>query len=306
MITEFFINLSERLNSENDLSDVTWALARTSPRFLKLFLAIFGFDIKAPGVISREVFLKNGGRPDFGIEIDEGCLIIEAKINDRNNHFDQYLQEKPAGFGFIANYPIYNAPQEVKARMWSDLIEHLNTDLNSFDEEEKKLITAYISYVKEVCSMVEIREMRLDNLESLCYFNLALDNLIKTAPPGYQVKPYNGARSYWDSCSGKYLELIREGRKTGIYPWIGIWYGSKEIAIYFSFSKDWCKSIYDKYKGRQGETEIFSFYDNSAEEDEICFEMRKFGEFKKSDVKKQKELLREFFDAVINEVGQYL
>ena len=116
------------------------------------------------------------------------------------------------------------------------------------------------------------------------------------------VNPYNSAKSYFDSCSGKYLELSRKGGKATVYPWIGIWYGDKEVAIYFSFSKTWCKPIYEKYKGKKGGNEIYSFYHNH-EEDEIDFEMCKFAEFKISNVEKQKLILAEFYDAVIKEVG---
>lgn len=40
MIKDFFENISYRLDNENDLSDIVWAMCYTSPTFKEVFLII--------------------------------------------------------------------------------------------------------------------------------------------------------------------------------------------------------------------------------------------------------------------------
>jgi len=45
MLEGFFTDLATRLYKENDLSDVTWAMAKNCEGFLKVFADFFNFDL---------------------------------------------------------------------------------------------------------------------------------------------------------------------------------------------------------------------------------------------------------------------
>ena len=88
LIENFISNLSLRLNSENNLSDITWTMCQTSEFFQATFLQFF-----FPKENFDEVFLQRelpdeDSRPDFYFEHKGKVFLIECKIWDRNQHFE--------------------------------------------------------------------------------------------------------------------------------------------------------------------------------------------------------------------------
>ncbi len=94
MIVNLFSNLSKRLRSENNLSDITWALAETFHEFKEKVMKFFFPELKdCKNVeITREKIL-GGSRPDFFAEFDGKNFVIENKIENTNYHFQQYADE---------------------------------------------------------------------------------------------------------------------------------------------------------------------------------------------------------------------
>ena len=94
-LNSFFKAIAERLHKENALSDITYALCQSDKAFLQFFLDFFFGEGKI-NVNSDKVELKREysvieGRPDFAIMVNGRCThLIEVKIGDRNQHFDQY------------------------------------------------------------------------------------------------------------------------------------------------------------------------------------------------------------------------
>jgi hypothetical protein len=317
MLTPFFKDLGTRLSNENTLSDITWALAQNSKNFFRVFIDLFEFriNLEKPCNITREYQLNSDSRPDLAIEYEDGLFIIECKIEDTNDHMEQYYNaskgQKIVGYGFIANYSI--APKNnFVATTWKELTNRLNEYVNSggyFDQElEKDLIMAYITYVKGVCNMVELGDIKgFENLTSLFYFNNLIKEIISEFPPdGYETSVYNSGKPFRNDRSGIYFSLNKKGRETTIYPWIGIWYGDKNLCIFMDFEQRWNVEIYNYYKGKKEKTATFHYYTNK-DDMSINFELeeQKFKEFTQSKLDKQKEILKIFFQEVTKEIGQY-
>lgn len=188
MIDNFFKKLAKRLYKENDLSDITWAIATTNTHFMELFMKLFKFDefhCDKPWSIDRENPSESqGSRPDF-IVSQEKEYIIENKINDMNYHFSQYAKDFPnSKRGFISAYKLDDeAKKEAKnykfqIARWQDFIALLQNNLGKFGEDSL-LINAYITYVKEVCSIMTFKEVRgIENLSGLYNFNKLVEWVI--------------------------------------------------------------------------------------------------------------------------------
>lgn len=317
MLKSFFLNLSERLYDENSLSDITWAFAKANPDFMKIFMGLFHFDfnIDEPWNIYRESS-ENDSRPDFIIEQGDKRFIVENKIYDRNNHFEQYAKtfDKDKR-GFIANYRV---PMETERKYgfsratWEDLIGIISREINNLDplDEGTKMLQAYTEYVKEVCGIVEMKEMRLDKLVSLYHFNKLVEHIVRSSVEGYECELINQGKCFGESYSGRYFALSRTGDKIKVYPWLGIWYGETPPSIYMSFRKDWCPKFHKDYDiNKRNEGNYFAPpYHNEDDYDALEFELKHdvLQEFSGASLDKQKTILSKFFAEIINEVGKYL
>ena len=94
-INIFFESMAERLTNENDLSDITYALCKTDNDFRKFFLEYCFEEAVDTDNLIRE-YADEGSRPDFYfIGRDNNEYLIEVKIYDRNQHFDQYNNQFP-------------------------------------------------------------------------------------------------------------------------------------------------------------------------------------------------------------------
>jgi hypothetical protein len=283
ILKSFFINLSERLYDENSLSDITWALAKADHSFMKTFMEVFGFDFKLeePWEIYREIS-ENNSRPDFRVEQGDKEYIIENKINDPNKHFQEYAKKFPlAKRGFIANYAV---EQDVAQKYgftcttWEKFIKVLSEEIKETDFKTKHesilMRQAYIEYVREVCTIMDIKEMRLENIVSLYYFNSFLKKVIQAPIEDYECWLYNKGSSFDDSSSGRYFRLRRKGGKTEIYPWFGLWYGEENPSIFICFYKDWCSQLYKKYDVKKSKGIYFdkAYYDKDNN-NAITFEL---------------------------------
>jgi hypothetical protein len=316
-INKFFTHLSERLNDENGLSDVTYAFLKADSQLAKLFMGHFNFDFDAtkPYEVLRE-FADDDCRPDFRIEQDEKVYIIENKIYDVNDHFPQYADKfGEAGRGFIANY---RADEETAKRhsftctTWGAFVNELEGVKKSdvvFDDKSWSLLQAYIKYVREVCCIVKLKEIRFDNIDSLYHFNKLTEQVILSSVAGYECSLYKGGKSFSETGSGWYFSMKKKGGRTEIYPWFGIWYGDEDTIIYMSFSKSWCKPVQGKYpvKGKSG-IYFDKSYINRDDDNALEFPMtnEKWQEFKDGDLERQKVILQSYFTEVIREVGEYL
>jgi len=318
LLEGIFRDLGKRLTKENHLSDITWALANNIEEFRKLFMDLFKFEATGqdPVGLEREKMLENGSRPDFLLDLGDRYLLIENKIYDRNYHFDQYsgpLDGKKKGtFGIIINHKMDEVWRQKATShnfmvlTWKDVIDQIKR--THFSSEARPYMNAYVNYIVEVCSIMEIKEIRFEKLNSLTYFvNLIKKIISEFEGDGVEIDLYPAQRAFGSSWSGQYFIIKRKGSQKAIYPFWGIYYGEDPPCIFFAFEKDWCKDIYLKYKDKKMKKEIF-YIETYAAEPQIEFILNdeKFDKFEKGGLDLQEEILKDFFQKVIAEVARYL
>lgn len=322
MLEGLFKDLGARLSSENNLSDLTWAMANNFGEFILAFMEFFGFEINAefPLEIYREYLLSDGSRPDFVVENGNSIFIIESKIYDRYYHFKQYGEapipedKKIKGLGIIVNHKIDNVSIKDASefnfvvKTWESFIKFLEKKLkeNSFLPESGSPVRAYIQYVKEVCSIMELKEIRFNNLYSLFHFHALIKKIIEEFDhEEFEVGLYKAGRANGESWSGEYFSLkLKNGKKT-VYPFLGIYYGEEPPTIYLAFEKDWCKDIFFKYKGKKME-EDYNYVETTDWEISFCLKENKYDDFNGASLETQKIILNNFVSKVINEIKEDL
>ncbi len=306
--------MSQRLNDENSLSDITWAMANSDSKFMEIFMDQFSFNFKIdePWNMYRESS-EGDCRPDFRIEQADKQFIIENKIYDQNDHFEQYATKFPkAELGFIANY---RAPAETaqkysfKCVTWEDFIRVLSREYAEAKDDQEDvgsvMCQAYIGYVKEVCGIVDMKDMRFDNIVSLFYFAKVIKQTIQSSVQGYECWLYNQGKSCGDDYSGSYFGLKQKKGKVEVYPWFGIWYGESPPTINITFGRDWCSKIHDSYNNKNAGRYFAVPYNDKDDYNALVFELNQsvLSEFLGASLDRQKEILQSFFEEVIGEVG---
>ena len=173
--TNFFQALAERAYKENDLSDVTYALCRADGEFLQFFLDFFfpNANLKAESIRSFEREHSDAiGRPDFWIETKDDLYIVEVKIWDWNQHFEQYheLLIKQHGktrsqndywdhLGYIANYKVTSTEKgtSVNEKCGVHTWYEFKLALEKSACSKSLLVAAYMKYLKSLCHFHEVK-----------------------------------------------------------------------------------------------------------------------------------------------------
>ena len=154
--------------------------------------------------------------------------------------------------------------------------------------------------------MKDIKEIRFEKLNSLYYFSNLVEKIIREFNrEGYSCALYPAlTRACGDSWTGKYFTL--EKGTTRIWPWFGITYEEETPQIVFSFDSDWCEVIFKKYEGKSQKGTMFDV--EQWEDNAIGFWLheKKFNEFKEGSLEQQKNILKEFFNSMIDEISKYL
>ena len=250
MLKVFIDKLSQRLRSENNLSDITWAVSEVCPIFQSMFLKFFFQDFGDNENITAFVreLSKDDSRPDFYIKTSKAEYIIECKINDKSHHFEQYAKQFPqAQFGYVANYILPSYP-ECKTRTWREFKNYLLDELkkNPIDKMSKLIINDYVAYLTNICSLYEIKKMTLNSLTSLIQFDRLIEKILGSLG-GVETVEYDGkAKGIDKNRYGKYFSLKKIGGLEKIWPWIGVYFSADKVMLYFEINEKWCKSVYDK------------------------------------------------------------
>ena len=110
-------------------------------------------------------YADEGSRPDFYfIGRDNNEYLIEVKIYDINQHFDQYNKQFPnANYAYISNYILNDedlcdsdrkALPLWKLKTWLEFYEKLSES----GIREKELVAGYLSYLREVIYVREFEK----------------------------------------------------------------------------------------------------------------------------------------------------
>lgn len=319
MITSFFENLSYRVNNENTLSDITWALCCSSPMFRELFLKFFFPEMQlSPEVeIEREI-AKEDSRPDFIIYNNDDVYLVENKINDQKQHFGQYektFKVPPERFGYIANYMIPQPKQGkyYQIRTWEGFYKHLGT-IHSDNEQEQSLFDGFRAYLKNVCNIIDFtKPMDIEGIYSLYQLVEIFSKLSNREEDNYIIKLYNQNRAYDNSHAthrimGVNFEVIFKRSRLQSYGWMGIYFDNEipTICIGFWDNDNWGKAICNLLRknvvdAKVGENTSAPYYEADAywfdfDDDKETYEEG----FNKLSLNEQTEQLKSFMDEVLN------
>ncbi len=308
MVENFLEILSERKRSENDLSDITWALCLSSHSFQSLFLNFFFENTEFSNITKFEREASKGNsRVDFLIENNGEIYLIECKIYDTNHHFEQYTSDfgiPNERLGYITNYKMTQNGFIVKT--WEDLYDYVTNNLPE-SENEKALWTGYLKYLKSVCGIIKItKKMDLKGMYSLYSFTELLKKLVNRAETEFELRYYTNKNIQGgNGISGCYFEikysndLIKKTR-----AWIGIYYERENplICMGFEDKQDWGKPVYELLDSRLDKIERDEFCKKPYREDgAIWFELtdEKHKEFDSTDLNGQIQIIKDFMDRVI-------
>ena len=288
VISTFFQTLAERANKENDLSDVTYAVCQSDGAFRGFFLKFFfGKKIKPEDVIAFErEHSEDMGRPDFWIETKNGeVFIVEVKIGDWNQHFDQYnkllkkkLREKRFPekdqawdhLGYIANYKVTTTEKGKSVNPNCSV--HTWHEFKLAIEEsaccKNRLVAAYVKYLESICHFQEVKipdGWLICGEDFKCFRKLVgdIDDAIGKAK-GEWKDARGKVRRKWE-CKvysrksgfssqryfGVFFELMNFDRKgNSIKGWLGAYYTKEgvKICVEFDDCREWGKLVCDKFR----------------------------------------------------------
>ena len=303
-LVSFFQAFAERACNENDLSDVTYALCRSDEAFMQLFLDFF-FEGKIRvgdvRVFERE-HSEDMGRPDFWIETKDGeVYIIEVKIGDWKQHFEQYhklLRTLPhplksdlawGHLGYIANYKVTTTEngndinKNCHVRTWQEF----KLKIEKSDCFNNQLVAAYVQYLKSICHFYEVKVPEgwmVSGEDFKCFRKLVeeFDVAIKNTSGSW--KDFVGGRGKWECkvysrskrnfasqwCFGEFFELTNFDRKgNSVWGWLGAYYAEEGITICVEFEdrQGWGKPVCDKYKDKMEDGSLRFWIGKNAKED---------------------------------------
>lgn len=308
MIESFLDILSGRKRSENDLSDITWALCLSSHSFQSLFLNFFFPDTEFLNITKFEREKSEGdSRPDFLIENNGIIYLIECKIYDRNHHFAQYTSTfniPNERLGYITNYNMTQNGFLVKT--WEGLYDQVANNLPE-SENEKALWIGYLKYLKSVCGIIKItKKMDLKGMYSLYSFTELLKKLVNRTETNFELRYYSNKNIQGgNGISGCYFEIKYSNDKIKTtWAWIGIYFERENplICIGFEDKQNWGKPVYDIIDKQLDKIETDEYCTKPYREDgAIWFELAdvKHKEFDSTDLEGQIQLIKNFMDRVI-------
>jgi hypothetical protein len=311
MLEKFIDMLSLRFRDENDLSDVTWALAHACPAFQRQFILFLFGDLSVDHAITtfkREHHI-GPARPDFYIRVGNEEFIVEVKIGNRSHHFD-YVDHFPnAKFAYITNYHLPPA-HGIEIRTWEAFRNHLVVALKSpeVDSQSKVLINAYIRFLTNICYIVQLKKMNLNNLNSLYHLNVLFRKIINSLP-GFETSVIDRWNPFNESRAGRYFSLKLGDRV--INPYLGIYF-KEEPYIYVEFDQENSRVIYDVID--ETATADGVWYLAPERDDQfdmsLWFSLRTehFDKFNADDteLEEQETILRSFVLEVLSFISKYL
>ena len=272
-----FIALAERAHKENDLSDVTYAMCEADSKFKQFFIDFFFADahLDAKKVTIEREHTDILGRPDFWIRTSTHELfIVEVKIGDCNQHFEQYYEILKATntmvendrdvwrrLGYIANYKsvkeLVISGEKVKdlcaVATWREFVNALER-YQCFDDST---IQAYVKYVRSVCpfddySIDDRWIISIDDFRAIKKFANNVSSVIDGADG---CKQYETVRKF---CSQKWMGQYFEWKIGGkgllagktVWGWLGVYYRSQGavVCVEFENREGWGAEVCSLYE----------------------------------------------------------
>jgi|GEM_PF-4262677 len=252
-VIAFLSHLAERLYWENNLSDVTWALCQANPNFAAALAQFVGLEVPKGGSVrvEREVYLGDGNRIDIACRLDAVTAFVEVKIYNRDHHLSEYAERvdsiPDSRLALLTNHPI--DPKELakaeslgcKVLRWNDFVSYLQQRL----PDDDALLNGYVGYVRKVCNMIDMRDIRLDtnSLYSLVCFHALVEETIPAASHDeFTYSLYRPSRNYGPGWTGanfrvqyQHGDIAREA-----WPFFGLRFDAPgEAQLMVRLDRDW-------------------------------------------------------------------
>jgi hypothetical protein len=292
--TEFFEALSERLWSENCLSDVTYSLLKTDSNFRDIFFEFcFGEKLDTVEIIEREHWGKDN-RPDFYFKDEQKNIeyILEVKIGDKNIHKEYRKTFKNARLSFIANYEAKGDPYNAEkiydyVNTWYKFIPYLQGRIKNIPN--KNLINGYIVYLKKLINFLEAKSMNLKDTKSLKVFNDVLKKIIDEFPNN-ALSLNNSKKPCGVDYSGKYIKFKKQRKE--IEFWMGVYFDKQ----------DWDPYVCIEYKDFSGKPKGKYYYTEGSEPQYLYLndEQNKKLNNSKEKIEDQENIILQFLTEFIN------
>ncbi len=314
----FFRHLASRLKTENNLSDVTWAVCNSSSQFKSFFIKFFfpAIEVDTTIELKREQS-DDTGRPDFGFKFKDKQYFIEFKKYDQNHH-SNYADLH--GYEFVALISIYFLPSNLykyKLTRWKNFIDQLEDHIQKveWNNEEMELVSGYIEFVRQSCGLIKYKKMKLDNLQSLFQFNHLIQELINSSFDNFKVIPTRSG-SFFYNRSGYSFEFTKSESKKWLAGWYGIYYTNDWVAI--------CVGIWPNYEQNENylkltDEQFVSLSENNtligdayrdSEDNWLWAELNEDLKTKllsgETEFAEQEKVLTDFFHACIKRLGEFL
>lgn len=323
------------MKSENNLSDFTWAMTRISSRFTGAFVQFFFKDL-IPAEDCESIFInrewsKDNSRPDFYFNYSGKHFLIENKIYDRSQHFEEYIDvfDIPnTQLGYITNYPL--KVDGFSVHTWREFYHYLT---KLIPEEESEIWEAYLAYLCKCCNLnISNYPMQLPQIYSLYTLYHCIEEITDFNSEYFQTYvEENAFNKGWPSnraggnfqggpkegIMGKYFHVsFKNSTIKDTYGWFGIYFchENPEICIAFFDFEDcgwpvyerlW--PIYENHKMPEGllcsDPYLEDIDDTRETPEPFFFDFLPPEDFGDKTLDEQKDILRQFFSEVLTKIA---
>jgi hypothetical protein len=298
---DFFIKLASKFKRETKFSDIIWTMCSSMGSFQNIFLEYcFDEKITIAGEMKRE-HKKEDSIPDFYfLDINNNEFIIENKIYNHGDHFDQYKSAFPdAKRAFIANY---FEPEHIgwKVKTWKNFILYLEQRIEEFETERIGFIKGFIGYLKSLTNFSGVTSMNLSNLSSLYSFYNTVNEVVSECQL-VKLENHNVPKAINCTYFGKQF-YYSNSEQQKVYIWFGVFLPEPSVFISFPAYKNDAKlpkrerDILEKLT--QGK------YFECVDPDEGDFFIHLKDEYfkklcSKNDIQEQKGVLKNFLEEIL-------
>jgi hypothetical protein len=207
-------------------------------KHLQTFFLEYCFDTAVEPDKLRREYSVGGSRPDFYFkDTSKQEYLIEIKINDCVDHFEQYKEDLPdAKRAFLANYIVPKHEGWI-VKTWAGFIRYLDEKTgkkpNELSDAEYNFILGYIDYLKTITYFWEAKSMNLSNISSLYSFSKVVSEIVAES----QTVKFTDRKMpfIFDNCYyGKDFYYFNNDQKP-VYLWYGLFLPESGPAVYLLF-----------------------------------------------------------------------
>jgi len=170
------------------------------------------------------------------------------------------------------------------------------------------IVAAYTQFVKEVCTIMELKQVRLEDGVRCLHAFTRLAAWVFTegfTKEGFTCTNYNPPRAFGECWAGQYGELTSSQNKPPLYLFLGMEFSidKDRPAIVVWIEEDWNNQIYQNFSEPAYPKSLFDYKkDKNNGFLEFKLNDNAFAAFFSKSLEEQKQFLLDFFNAVVDEV----